>query len=211
MIRVAIVEDDTPSREALSVLIEGAPGFRCVAASASLEHALPILPDAAPNVILLDLNLPGMHGVDGVKLLRERFPRAHVVILTVHSEQDRIFDCICNGAAGYLLKGAPPARLLDSIREACDGGVPMSPAIARKVIDVFRQLPPRPAALATLTPQEIRVLRLLAEGHGYIAIGSQLKISVNTVRNYIRSIYEKLHVHTKSEAVSKAIRAGLFR
>lgn len=211
MIRVAIVEDDTPSREALSVLIDGAPDCQCVSASPSLEQALPMLIDAAPNVVLLDLNLPGIQGSDGVKLLRDRLPQAHVVILTVHSEQDRIFDCICNGAAGYLLKGTPPARLLDSIREACDGGAPMSPAIARKVIDLFRELPPRPAAFADLSPQEIRVLRLLAEGHGYVAIGGQLRISVNTVRNYIRSIYEKLHVHTKSEAVSKAIRAGLFR
>ena len=162
-------------------------------------------------MVLLDLHLPGISGVDGVKILRDRVPESRVVILTIHAEQEQIFDSICNGAVGYLLKGALPDKLLESIREAHGGGAPMSPRIARKVIALFHQLPPRPAASEVLTPQEVRVLRLLADGNGYQAIGNLLKLSVNTVRNYIRSIYEKLHVHSKSAAVSRAIRTGIIR
>lgn len=210
-IRVAIVEDDAPSREALHLLIDGARGFSCVAAAGSFEDALPLIERAQPHVVLLDLHLPGMSGVDGVKILRARVPASQVVMLTIHAEQESIFDSICNGAVGYLLKGAPPEKLLESIREAHGGGAPMSPQIARKVITLFHLSPPRPAASEVLTPQEVRVLRLLAEGNGYQAIGDVLNLSVNTVRNYIRSIYEKLHVHSKSAAVSLAFRKGIIR
>lgn len=211
-IRVAIVEDDAPSRQALHLRIDGAPpGFPCVAAAGSFEDALPLIERAQPNVIFLDLHLPGMSGADGVKVLRDRVPASQVVMLTIHAEQESIFDSICNGAVGYLLKGAPPGKLLESIREAHSGGAQMSPKIARKVITLFRHSPPRPAASEVLTPQEVRVLRLLADGNGYQAIGDKLNLSVNTVRNYIRSIYEKLHVHSKSAAVSLAFRKGIIR
>ena len=129
----------------------------------------------------------------------------------MYSEDDLVFEAICNGAAGYLLKRTPPAALLSAIAEAHAGGAPMSPEIARKVLRVFRTLRPQPREDGSgLTPQEVRLLRLLGEGHSYESAGANLDITINTVRKYVRSIYEKLHVHSKSEAVSKAIRAGLI-
>src|SRR5262249_26061451 len=148
-------------------------------------------------------------GSEGVPLLRARFPSAQVVMLTVFAEEEKIFESICNGACGYLLKETPPARLLEAIGEAHRGGAPMTPEIARKVVELFRQTRAR-ATDQDLPPQEFRLLALLAEGHSYRAAATRLHISVNTVRNYIRSIYEKLHVHSKSAAVSEALRRRII-
>jgi DNA-binding NarL/FixJ family response regulator len=133
-----------------------------------------------------------------------------VLMLTVYSDEDKIFESICNGAVGYLLKKTPPARLLDAIREAASGGAPMSPEIARKVVTLFRKTAVAERPFESLTPQELRLLQLLADGHSYQAAAERLAISLNTVRSYIRNVYEKLHVHSKSEAVSKALRSGLI-
>jgi DNA-binding NarL/FixJ family response regulator len=210
-IAVAIIEDDAKMRDLLRLLLEGTPGYRCAAAFSSVEDALAGMPAPCPDVALLDVHLPGMRGSIGVEHLRERFPDLQVLMLTVYAEDDLVFEAICNGAVGYMLKRTPPSALLAAISEAHQGGAPMSPEVARKVLRVFRQL--RPAPLddpRTLTPQEIRLLRLLGEGHSYESAGANLEITVNTVRKHVRSIYEKLHVHSKSEAVSKAIRAGLI-
>src|SRR5215472_16615312 len=205
-IRVAIVEDDRPTRDGLAMLINGTPGYCCVATYRSVEDALRSTAGEAPDVLLLDINLPGMPGSDGVKLLKEKHPAVEILLLTVYAEQDKVFESICNGACGYLLKETPPARLLEAISEAHGGGSPMSPEIARKVVTLFQKTGPVEKLEEGLTPQEVRLLNLLSEGHSYRTAADRLKISPNTVRDYIRTIYEKLHVHSKSEAVTKALR-----
>jgi DNA-binding NarL/FixJ family response regulator len=205
-IRVAIVEDDRTTRQGLALLIGGTPGYECVGDFRSVEDALrPMSP--APDVILLDINLPGVPGTEGVKLLRDRYTAAQVVMLTVFDAQDHVFESICNGACGYLLKKTAPARLLEAIAEAHEGGAPMTPEIARRVVTLFQKtVTPRQDEDHGLSPRELAVLGLLAEGYSYTALAGQLGITANTVRNHIRAIYEKLHVHSRSEAVSKALR-----
>jgi DNA-binding NarL/FixJ family response regulator len=209
-LRVAIVEDDVTMRDGLAALIDGTPGYRCVARHGSVEELLRKAPDRTADVVLLDINLPGMSGAKGVRLVRQRWPSTEVLMLTVFSEESTIFESICNGAVGYLLKKTPPARLLEAIREAATGGAPMSPEIARKVLTLFRKTPAPDRPSDELTAQELRLLQLLADGHSYQATAERLKISVNTVRSYVRNVYDKLQVHSKSEAVSKALRTGLI-
>ncbi|MFN0121734.1 MAG: response regulator [Blastocatellia bacterium] len=210
-IEVVIVEDDRSLREGLGLLINATPGFRCLHTYGSVEEALQGLASGAPDIILLDIHLPGMLGSEGVKLFRQRHPDTQVLMLSVYAEQDKVFESICNGACGYLLKKTPPARLLEAIREAHGGGAPMSPEIARKVITLFQKTVIPEQTDDQLTPQEIRLLQLLSDGHSYQSAAGQLNISINTVRNYIRSIYEKLHVHSKNEAVSKALRNRIIQ
>ncbi len=211
-IRVAIVEDDRSLREGLGLLINATSGYNCQHSYGSVEDALRDIKvgETMPDILLLDIHLPGMLGSDGVKLFREKFPTMQVLMLTVYAEQDKIFESICNGACGYLLKKTPPAKLLEAIREAHEGGAPMSPEIARKVVMLFQNTRQPEKIEEQLTQQEIKLLQLLADGHGYQSAAGQLNISINTVRNYIRSIYDKLHVHSKNEAVSKALRSGII-
>jgi len=209
-IRVAIIEDDRSTREGLSVLIDATHGYRCVGKFNSVEEALRVGAKEVPHVLLLDIHLPGMLGSEGVKRLLEKYPSVKVLMLTVYAEQEKVFESICNGACGYLLKKTPPAKLLEAISEAHEGGAPMSPEIARRVVALFQKTGPPAKLDQHLTPQEIKLLSLLAQGYSYQASANQLNISVNTVRNYIRSIYDKLHVHSKSEAVSKALRSRLI-
>jgi DNA-binding NarL/FixJ family response regulator len=208
-LRVAIVEDDATMRDALAALLDGASRYRCAGRYGSVDQLLAKATERA-DVILLDINLPGTSGVEGVRFIRERWPTTEVLMLTVYSDERRIFESICNGAVGYLLKKTPAPRLLEAIREAANGGAPMSPEIARKVVQLFRQAPSPKQATEQLTGQELRLLQLLADGHSYRAAAERLDISVNTVRSYVRNTYEKLHVHSKSEAVSKALRGGLI-
>ena len=208
-LRVALVEDDAVTREGLRLLIEAAPGFTCAGAYGSAEAALTGM-QAAPDVLLMDIGLPGASGAESARTFSGRFPGLPILMLTVFADRDMIFQSICNGACGYLLKNTPPDRLLEAIRQAHQGGSPVSPEVARQIVDLFRKTGPR-ETVQKATPQETRLLGLLAEGYSYEAAAGQMELSLNTVRNYIRSIYEKLHVHTKSEAVSKALRAGLLR
>jgi DNA-binding NarL/FixJ family response regulator len=154
--------------------------------------------------------MPGISGSEGVRLILDEHPRVEVIMLTVYAEEEKVFESICNGASGYLLKKSRPARLLDGIRDAHAGGSPMSPEVARKVVTLFRTIAPPRRDDRELTPQDRRLLGLLAEGHSYESAGERMGISVNTVRNHVRGIYDKLHVHSKSEAVSKALRQGLI-
>ena len=209
-IRTAVVEDDEVTRDCLRLLVGGTPGFACVGAFGSVEEALARQFENPPDVLLLDIHLPGMLGSEGVRLFREKYPSLQILMLTVYAEEDLVFESICNGACGYLLKKTPPARLIESIREAHEGGAPMTPEIARKVVTLFRQTPRARRDCEDLTPHETRLLKLLAEGYSYQEAADRFGVSINTLRNHIRSIYDKLHVHSKSAAVGKALRLGLI-
>lgn len=207
---VAIVEDDHRIREMVRDLIDRDPEFRCSGAYWSAERALDALATHPAEVLLLDVHLPGIDGTEAAAVFRERFPATRIVMFTVFDDDKRIFTSLCNGATGYVLKKTAPARLLEALRDARDGGAPMSPEIARRVVDLFRTFRPRDTATESLTPTEVRLLALLAEGHSYQKAALTMSISINTIRDHIRSIYEKLQVHSKSAAVSKALRAGLI-
>jgi DNA-binding NarL/FixJ family response regulator len=207
---VAFVEDDARTRQAFSMLVGEAPGLRCVACWGSVEEALRGAPAEPPAVILLDIGLPGIPGPEGVEPLKARYPQAVVVMLTVFEDEEEIFASLCNGACGYLLKNTHPARLLEAIREAAAGGAPMSPGIARKVVHFFRGASPAESVGAELSHQERTLLGLLAAGESYATAAAAMRVSVNSVRGYVRTVYEKLHVHTKSAAVAKALKAGLI-
>ena len=210
-ISIAIVEDDRRIREGLRVLLDGTPGFRCLSAWRSMEEALAQSWSPLPAVALIDIGLPGMSGIAGISLLRERYPTLACVMLTVFDDDERIFNALCAGASGYLLKGTPPARLLDSIREVVGGGAPMSPEIARRVVSLFRTVRPPDHAEYNLTPHELRILKLLVEGHSYKSAAAELGIGFHTIAFHVQNIYQKLQVHSKSEAVAKALRSGLAR
>lgn len=209
-IKTAFVEDDEVTRECLSLLVEGTEGYTCVGAYRTAEEALEHGFTATPDVLILDLNLPGMLGSEAVKVFIEKYPQTQILMLTVYAEQDKIFESICNGACGYLLKKTPPARLLESIKEAHDGGAPMTPEIARKVIKLFQRTAKPEETDEKLTPHELRLLALLAKGTSYRDAAEQFNVSINTIRHHIRNIYDKLHVHSKSEAVGKALRLRLI-
>jgi DNA-binding NarL/FixJ family response regulator len=159
--------------------------------------------------MLTDIGLPGMSGTEGIRILKERHPELPIVALTIYDDEDEIFDALCAGASGYLLKNTPPARLLECLREVVSGGAPMSPEVARRVIKLFREVRPPERASHNLTPQETELLKLLVEGHNYKTAAAELSISVNTVSFHLKNIYEKLQVHSKSEAVAKALRERL--
>ena len=204
-IRVAIVEDERDIRESLTFLVNGTSGYSCTGSYRSMEEALAGIPRQLPDVVLSDIGLPGMNGIEGIRLLKERHPDLVVLMLSVYDDDDRIFDAICAGACGYLLKKTPPARLLDSLKEAVADGAPMSPEVARRVISLFRQIRPPERATYELTPHETRLLKLFVEGHNYKTAAAELQVSVNTVNFHVRSIYSKLQVHSRSEAVAKAL------
>lgn len=208
-IKVAIIEDRREIREGLAMLINGTEGFRCCGSYRSMEEALDKIGREMPDVVLNDIGLPGMSGIEGIAILKERYPNLLLLMLTVYDDDERIFDAMCAGATGYLLKKTPPARLLESLKEAVGGGAPMSPEVARRVIALFREIRPPERADYALTPHETRLLKLFVEGHNYKTAAAELGVSVHTVSFHLRSIYEKLQVHSKSEAVAKALRNRL--
>jgi DNA-binding NarL/FixJ family response regulator len=209
-IQVAIVEDERRTRDGLRSLIESSNGFRCVGSWGSVEEALTSIAGAGPQVTLLDLGLPGMSGIEGIKPLHDSCPHTAIVVLTVYEDSQRVFDALCAGAGGYLLKNTPPAKLLESLREAVHGGSPMSSEIARRVIELFRRFRPPDKAPHSLTPHELRLLRLMVEGYSYKSAAFELGVTVNTIAFHIQNIYGKLQVHSKSEAVARALRDHLL-
>ncbi len=219
-IQVSLVEDQTQTRQGLTALIDGTPGYRCAGAWRSCEEMLGRLPEVRPDVLLLDIGLPGMSGIDGARRAREVVSALPILMLTVHEDNDLVLEALCAGACGYLVKKTLPARLLEAIREAHEGGSPMSSHIARRVVDVLRALrvetAPEPAGSAgdesggLLTSRERQILRGLAAGNTYQTAALSLGISTDTVRFHIRKIYRKLHAHSQSEAVAKALRKGLL-
>ena len=204
-IKVAIVEDQREIRECLALLVNGTDGYTCSGSYRSMEEAIEKIPRQVPDVLLSDIGLPGMSGNDGVRRLKELCPNLLVLMLTVYDDDERIFDAMCAGACGYLLKKTPPARLIASLQEVVDGGAPMSPEVARRVIALFREIRPPDRADYHLTPHETRLLKLFVEGHNYKTAAVELKVSVNTINFHVRSIYDKLQVHSRSEAVAKAL------
>lgn len=212
MIDVAIVEDNDTIREGLAALINGTTGYSCVGAFGDCESFLSKLPTLKVDVALMDIGLPGMNGIEGVGKAKEIKPNLNILMLTVYEESQVVFKALCAGACGYLVKKTPPLRLLESIKDAHEGGSPMSSQIARQVITVFQQTTgfKEENADSDLSDREKEVIVSLSEGNNYNEIANRLYISVDTVRHHIRNIYKKLHVHSQSEAVAKAIRKGLI-
>ena len=209
-VRVVIVEDHREFREYLLALISGTEGFECLGSFRSVEEALPKLTSSVPDVMLIDIGLPGMSGIEGIRLFKERYPEILFLTLTIHDDDERIFDSLCAGASGYLLKKTQPSKLVESVKEAAQGGAPMSPEIARRVIKLFREIRPPERAEYNLTPHETRILKLLVEGHNYKTAATKLGVAPTTINFHLQNIYQKLQVHSKTEAVAKALRNRLI-
>lgn len=202
-IRVAIVEDDTGVRQSLEALISGTPGFQCTGSYANAEVALRRAPHDWPDVILMDINLPGDSGITCVAKFKALRPRIQVIIFTVHADANEIFKSLMAGASGYLMKNTPPAQILEAIADVHRGGSPMSSQIARKVVDYFQSKGRTAEDVEALSGRELEVLTQLAKGHRYKEIADDLSISVLTVRSHLQRIYEKLQVRSRTEAVVK--------
>lgn len=206
MIKISIVEDDKEIRESLAILIEGTDGLTCVSHYGSIELALSKIEEDAPDVVLMDINLPGMTGIEGVKLIKEKIPDCEIIMQTISENDNDVFDSLCAGACGYLKKNTPPVKLLDAITEAVRGGAPMNMDIARLVVNSFRQ---ETSEDTSLTAREKEVLRKICEGLSYKLIAVEMFIDINTVKFHIRNIYRKLEVNSKGEAIAKAFKENL--
>jgi DNA-binding NarL/FixJ family response regulator len=204
MINVSIVEDDDEIRDSLAVLINGTAGFSCISTFTNCEAAIKEIINDPPDVILMDIGLPGMSGIEGIRRIKAQIPDIDIFMLTVHCDSKRVFEALCAGACGYLIKDTPPARLLEAITEAYHGGAPMSTQIARMVVDSFKT-----KSHSDLTHREVEVLNQLCKGKSYRMIADSLFISEETVRRHIKNIYKKLEVSSKSEAVAKALKERL--
>lgn len=202
-IKVAIVDDDEGIRSGLSALIKRSKDFKLTGEFANAENALAEIPKHLPDVVLMDINLPGMKGYDCVRRLKAAHPSVQFLMLTVYEDSDSLFNSLRAGASGYLLKRTASARLLESIRDVYEGGAPMSPQLARRVVQFFSQPAPEDASLAKLTAAEREFLDQLSKGYAYKEIADRMNISIDTVRSYVRTVYEKLHVHSRTEAVVK--------
>ncbi len=209
-IRIILIEDQRHTREGLAFLIDHTPGFACTGSFRTVEAALTRITADPPDVVLTDLALPGLSGIEGIRRLRAQRPDLPVIALTVYRDDDHVFEALCAGAAGYLLKTTPPTRLIEGLRDVVAGGATMSPEIARRLMSAFTRVRPPARADHQLTPHEVRLLELLGAGHSYKSAAIALASSINTVSFHIRSIYRKLQVHSKSQAVAKALRNGLI-
>lgn len=209
-IKVIVVEDILDIRESLRIMINGTPGFHCAGAYYSAEEAIEKISNEVPDVVLMDIGLPKMTGIEATRQLKATYPQLLVLMLTIYDDDQRIFASLSAGACGYLLKRTPPARLLEGIQEAVRGGSPMTPEIARRVVELFQQFHPPAHAVCQLSAHEVRLLKMLAEGHSYRSAASVLGVTPHAVSFHLRNIYEKLHVHSKSEAVAKAFRDHLI-
>ncbi len=207
---VAVIEDHRDFRDYLTALIGGTAGLRCAGSFRSMEEALAKIAHDLPDVVLTDIGLPGMSGIEGIGVLKERYPNLLLLVQTVYEDDERIFDALCAGASGYLLKKTPPARLIEGLKEVIAGGAPMSPEVARKVIKLFREIRPPDHVDYHLTAHEIRLLKLFVDGHNYKTAAAELHVTTSTINFHLQNIYQKLQVHSKTEAVAKALRNGLI-
>ncbi len=204
MLKVSVIEDDKLIRDELEKMLNESDTCKCISSYNNCENALKDLAKSEPDVILLDIELPGMSGIEGIKKIKDLLPECDIIMLTVHEESESIFNALKKGAVGYLDKSATEVKILEAINDVYDGGSPMTPRIARKVLGSFRENENN-----ILTEREKDVLNSLCNGNSYKEIAYKLKISVGTVRHHIKNIYSKLHVHSKSEAVAKAIKEKL--
>ena len=211
-IALAIIEDQAPIREVLEAYLCGEPEFRCVLIAPSMEAFLAALPTVAevPAVVLCDIGLPGLSGIEGLPLIKEQLPAADVLMLSVYTDAERVFEAICAGAVGYLVKDTPLPQLKENLLQVAAGGSPMSPGVARHVIRAFQRIPPVPAAaddvFAPLTPREREMVKGIEDGLSYKLIADRMGISIDTVRNFIRLVYRKLHVNSKGEIMALALK-----
>jgi len=205
-IKVAIVDDDEGIRSSLSVLIKRAKEFKLTGEYANGETALKEIPNNLPDVVLMDINLPGMKGYDCVRQIKSAHPTVQFLMLTVYEDSDSLFNSLRAGASGYLHKRTASARLLEAIHDVYEGGAPMTPQLARRVVQFFSKPAGQASSLARLTPAEQKFLDNLANGYAYKEIADRMNISIDTVRSYVRTVYEKLHVHSRTEAVVKYLR-----
>ncbi|HXD01301.1 MAG TPA: response regulator transcription factor [Verrucomicrobiae bacterium] len=206
MITISIVDDEKDLRQSITTFVNGSPGFKCISAYSSAKEALQHLPTDRPDVVLMDIHMKGMDGIECVERLKLSVPEIQIVMLTVYEDTDQIFKALSVGASGYLLKRLSPTKLLQAIREVHAGGSPMSSSIARKVVASFQKAGKETEKLALLSPRETMVLDCLAKGLTYKQIADQLEISIDTIRTYLRRVYEKLHVQSRTEAVAKYLR-----
>jgi len=205
-IKVAIVDDDEGIRTSLAALIRRAPTLRLSGDYGNAESALEEIPRRPPDVVLMDINLPGMNGVECVRQLKTALPSVQVLMLTVYEDSDSLFNSLKAGASGYLLKRTASAKLIDAIRDVHTGGSPMTPQLARRVVQYFSKPSDSESPVSNLTPGERDFLDQLAKGYAYKEIADRMNISIDTVRSYVRTVYEKLHVHSRTEAVVKYLR-----
>jgi len=203
-IKVVIVEDDKEMREGLESIVRSHPGLDCLAAYASAEEAVENIQSNIPDIVLMDIHLPGISGIECIKQLKPVLPLTQFMMCTVYEDNENVFDSLCAGATGYLLKNSPPGKITDAITDLYHGGSPMSSTIARKVIKVFQPVVQHNTDVENLTKREREMLDMLAKGYRYKEIADQLFISFETVRTHIHNIYEKLHVQSRTEALNKA-------
>jgi DNA-binding NarL/FixJ family response regulator len=209
-IAVAIVEDNPDIRMGTSYILRATPGCTCVGEFGAAEDLLDVVDDLKPDVILMDIGLPGMGGIEATARLKQQYPHGQIVILSIFADDENIFRALCAGAIGYVSKPVLPGQLVEAVEHAFGGGTPMSPLIARKVLEMFKEYVPPPRSDSNLTPREQQVLEHLVKGDDYKQIAEQLYLSLFTVRAHVRNIYEKLHVHSKSQAVAKALQEKIL-
>lgn len=207
-INVVIIEDHKEFRESIAFLLDSSEGFICSGKYSSVEEALEKMDSA--DVILLDINLPGISGIEGIEKIKQNFPEVNIIMLTVFEDDKNVFHAILAGADGYLLKKSAPIRIIQAIEDAYEGGSPMTPIIAKKAINLFKNHIPQYDGKDNLSDREREILLLIVDGKSNDEISNKLFISLQTVRNHIRHIYQKLHVHSKSQAVAKAIKEGIM-
>ena len=209
VISICIVDDDNGIRDSMTRFLKGTTGFRCLGVYSTAKQALEKIPQEKPDVVLMDINMPGVDGIECTRELKAAAPEVQILMLTVYEDTDLIFRALTAGASGYLLKRQPPEELVHAIKDVHQGGSPMSSSIARKVVKFFQQVPPRGNESEGLSAREREVLQLLAQGHAYKQISAELNISMDTTRTYIRRVYEKLHVHSRTEAVLRFLKEKL--
>jgi len=206
MIKVAVFEDRPDLRQALISLLESSAGIECCGAWENCDNIIAIMQVNQPHVVLMDIEMPGINGIQGLQIMQEHFPAISVIMLTVFEDDDNVFNSLCLGAHGYLLKRMPPGKIIDAIKEVYAGGSPMTSSVARKVLQTFAQQNKKPANNYGLTQREKDILQSLVQGNSYKMIAAALNISIDTVRSHIRKIYDKLHVHSMNEAVAIALK-----
>ena len=205
-IRVALFEDNNKLRESLKQLVDSAEDMTCTGAFADANKLIHNMRQANPDIVMMDINMPGTSGIEGVRIIKENFPGVHILMQTVFDDNDKIFAAICAGASGYMLKKTTPQKMIEAIRETYQGGAPMTPSVAIKVLEMFRiQTRVEKNEFIDLSEREREILGILVKGKSYKVIAAECFISIDTVSTHVRHIYEKLHVHSKSEAVAKAI------